>query len=1261
MRCLLPLLLAFTCHPLLADVVHQDITLDTRDGMIVFANDAIALGIDLETGSWRELSDCASGRTLMSAPQMPENADARIENEWFLGTTETPWSYSGRRTHMEGDCAVLEVDQEAAGWKATVSYRLWPGRPVLRRDLALTPTVETTEIARNVRLMMNGVAIGSAQDARYSILANWPPHMTQFSNLSPGTQISETYSGSTGHFVIAHSQEAQLGLVAAMICETESSGLRVTEQDAALRIDHLIWTIFRPRLGKTERFGSQLVCVTHGGWRDALRQGRDLYDLVSLAPPADMLEEAKRTVFYSAHPGGSIDSGFRDVGGFAQFAKGLPELKRLGINVLWLLPFWEGPVYAPIDYYALDPRLGTEEDLAALVEQAHSLGIRVLGDLIPHGPRDASGLHEQHRDWVSTNEDGTMQYWWGCLSCDYAHPGWQNYMGDHAAHWVKKVGLDGYRVDCAAGGPTNWQPHGNNRPTMSNTYGGLQVLRVAREKMREVKDEVLLLAEASGPPLLRYADYAYDWPLCWNILNTFPQWRTEEFVSKLARWLENEQYWLPKDANLIHFLENHDSVRARMIHGPGPERALMALCAFIPGSPFVYHFQEIGMAPCLSRLYELRRKLPELTKGEADFLSVECDRPEVLVFTRDDGEHTSIVTINFSERTQEFTLALPEEMKGFTPATAEVLRGMKLMEAEVGQIHLWLGPFETAVIVASGRGAPRPPAPPRTDGPRDAALEVTEVDGDVIVQSAAMKLVVGRDNGGLIKRLEDSEGNVVFRALGIEEGRRRLYLGAERISLGSRPTTELSWERTEGFITVTVRGSIMREAAGPLRPVMDYVLQYRVNSGSIYVSCSLTAREPIENVLGSLVETFQFDPHATKWAVLTQEGFLHDWAIARRPSDTRYSGRYWRGTGDRVWQSRDIPSGMRMLTRTIAIQSPSGLWTHFHCQQGPSEGVPHNVMLKMRDGEAVGPHVRVEWLGGERPVTLRRGQALGLWYSVSFGNNKADALRLMCEKSPTAAQQRGGLTLRVRGSRYELSNGKYDLAISRFGGGRIADLRLAGDTEALIQDSRIYTDGGIYADRITPSMEKIRNFVSSSTDPEAEMRITREDGRLLISFEGYLRSHNGRSTPSPRTRYRVSYEMDASEALKVKVAVKPYATIPQAKAFLAQTLSLPRFNSFQVNAKGDLAEGTPEPGSQRVWESKRQGFADDPWMLCKTGAGRSLRIAGPDLARAFQNAFLFRSGGEAGIIFLAFNDFEPADIQPIWYEAEYTITPLKDQ
>ena len=111
-------------------------------------------------------------------------------------------------------------------------------------------------------------------------------------------------------------------------------------------------------------------------------------------------------------------------GTFAAFAKHLPRLKALGVDVLWLMPIQPvsvknrkgtlGSPYAVADYLKVNPDYGTDADFAALVEQAHALGMHVI------------------LDWVA-NHTGWDNPW-------LANPGW--YTQDSKGNVISPAGTD---------------------------------------------------------------------------------------------------------------------------------------------------------------------------------------------------------------------------------------------------------------------------------------------------------------------------------------------------------------------------------------------------------------------------------------------------------------------------------------------------------------------------------------------------------------------------------------------------------------------------------------------------------------------------------------------------------------------------------------------------------------------------------------------------------------------------------------------------
>lgn len=94
----------------------------------------------------------------------------------------------------------------------------------------------------------------------------------------------------------------------------------------------------------------------------------------------------KNAVVYSLDVETFMDTNGDGIGDFRGLTQRLDYLAGLGINCLWLLPFYSSPNrdngYDVMDYYNVDPRLGTLGDFVEFVHQARDRGIRVLVDLV---------------------------------------------------------------------------------------------------------------------------------------------------------------------------------------------------------------------------------------------------------------------------------------------------------------------------------------------------------------------------------------------------------------------------------------------------------------------------------------------------------------------------------------------------------------------------------------------------------------------------------------------------------------------------------------------------------------------------------------------------------------------------------------------------------------------------------------------------------------------------------------------------------------
>ena len=91
-------------------------------------------------------------------------------------------------------------------------------------------------------------------------------------------------------------------------------------------------------------------------------------------------------IFYQIYPKSFYDSNGDGIGDLQGIIQKLDYLKELGVDVLWLSPIYKSPLadqgYDISDYYAIDPRFGTMEDMDELIAETKKRGMYLLMDLV---------------------------------------------------------------------------------------------------------------------------------------------------------------------------------------------------------------------------------------------------------------------------------------------------------------------------------------------------------------------------------------------------------------------------------------------------------------------------------------------------------------------------------------------------------------------------------------------------------------------------------------------------------------------------------------------------------------------------------------------------------------------------------------------------------------------------------------------------------------------------------------------------------------
>lgn len=367
-------------------------------------------------------------------------------------------------------------------------------------------------------------------------------------------------------------------------------------------------------------------------------------------------------------------------GTFNAFATHLPALKKMGVDIVWLMPIHPigernrkggmGSYYAVRDYKAVAPEYGSVDDLRRLVKQAHGLGMHVIIDWVGNHTAWDNRWASEHPDWFKknakgeihsvtfTNEAGGIEEWTDVIGLDFTNKELWAGMIDAMAYWVREADIDGFRCDAAGLVPT---PFWNQ----------------ARAELDKIKP-MFMLAEWSTPEL---HEKAFDMTYAWDFSNVIKKIGKGKGDAKdLKAYVQTPPKVFPRDAYRMLFTNNHDinswDDTDRQLYGPA-YKALAVLTFTLPGMPLIYGGQEAGLDKKLAffekdtidwktrelegfyaGLIKLKKRNPALWNGQygGDINVLESGTDKVFAFERRLGGNTVTVAVNLSGEAQKVML-----------------------------------------------------------------------------------------------------------------------------------------------------------------------------------------------------------------------------------------------------------------------------------------------------------------------------------------------------------------------------------------------------------------------------------------------------------------------------------------------------------------------------------------------------------------------------------------------------------------------------
>jgi maltose alpha-D-glucosyltransferase / alpha-amylase len=345
----------------------------------------------------------------------------------------------------------------------------------------------------------------------------------------------------------------------------------------------------------------------------------------------------KTAVFYELYVRSFYDSNGDGYGDFPGLTEKLDYLKWLGVNCIWLLPFYRSPLkdggYDISDFYSILPEYGTLNDFMTFLDESHQRNIRVVADLVMNHTSDEHPWFQESRrpgspkrDWYvwsdtdkgydqarvifvdseksnwTWDDDAGAYYWHRFFShqpdLNYDNPEVRDQMLGVIKFWLD-LGLDGFRLDAV---PYLFEREGTDCENLPETH---EFLRRVRRDVDRYFENIVLLAEANQWPadVVQYFGDDDECHMCFNfpLMPRMFMAARRQVRYPIAEILEQTPT-IPDGTQWGLFLRNHDELTLEMV--TDEERD--------------YMYEEYAKDPRMKLNLGIRRRLAPLLEGSKD-------------------------------------------------------------------------------------------------------------------------------------------------------------------------------------------------------------------------------------------------------------------------------------------------------------------------------------------------------------------------------------------------------------------------------------------------------------------------------------------------------------------------------------------------------------------------------------------------------------------------------------------------------------------
>ncbi|MBC7651801.1 MAG: alpha-glucosidase C-terminal domain-containing protein, partial [Deinococcales bacterium] len=345
-------------------------------------------------------------------------------------------------------------------------------------------------------------------------------------------------------------------------------------------------------------------------------------------------------------------------GTFAAFAKHLPRLKDMGVEILWLMPITPisqkerlgslGSYYACSSYVTVNPEFGSLNDFKLLVDEAHTLGFKIIIDWVANHTGWDHEWTVSNSDFYKNDTDGNfteINGWKDIVDLDYENYNMRQAMIAAMQFWVTNYNIDGFRCDMAHLVP-------------------LDFWLEARQKCDAIKP-LFWLAECEE---VAYHD-VYDVSYAWAFMHASEKYvKGSGSLNDIYNVLHNYSQY-PHNGKKLFFTTNHDENSWNGTeyekYGDAAKAFAVFTCTWNRGLPLIYGGQEnpnykrlkffdkdqIDWQP-KPQLHQFYKTLLALHKCNAvaigETFNLPTDNSNVMAFLRRSKNEVVLVILNFS-------------------------------------------------------------------------------------------------------------------------------------------------------------------------------------------------------------------------------------------------------------------------------------------------------------------------------------------------------------------------------------------------------------------------------------------------------------------------------------------------------------------------------------------------------------------------------------------------------------------------------------